>query len=165
MKLSDSHKNNRRCDWQPSVITSGTIKPPWVFSWQCCTTLRFLQSLSGHRPFKEDRGHMNFGHHVCLILFRNSTRSLLGHSVVAFKVDRWVKDLLCLIWLDTGGSQTGRHFLVLWVRDVDAGIVKVILIFYWSSLCCRSWAIGQSWDVVILRIRKWLLGSEHIRLH
>ena len=97
------------------------------------------------------------------IVFRNSKRSLLRDSVVPLEVDHRVKDPFCLIWLDTGASQTERHFLVLRVRVVDAGIVKVILLFYWITLCCRSWGIGQSWDVVIHR--RWLMGSEDSRVH
>ena len=68
--------------------------------------------------------------------------------------DHRVKDLICVVWLDTGASQPARDFLVLWERGRDDGRVMVILLFYWFSLCCRSQVIGPSWDVFIHRNRK-----------
>ena len=77
-------------------------------------------------------------------IFENYQECLLRDSLGSFKVDGRVEDLLCMIRLYQSTSKPTRHFLVLRARDVDAGIVRVILLFYWFSLCCRSRAIGQS---------------------
>ena len=58
-------------------------------------------------------------------------RRLLRDGLGSFNIDHRVKDLLRLIWLDIGASQSVRHFLVPCASDVDAGIVKVSLQFYW----------------------------------
>ena len=99
-------------------------------------------------------------------IFENYQECLLRDSLGSFKVDCRVKDLLCMIRLYQSTCKPTRHFLVLWERDVDAGIVRVILLFYWFSLCCRSMcAIGQSWDVVIHRTRRRLTGREDRVVH
>ena len=143
--------------------------------WQCCTTLKCLPPLSGQFLWKEDRNSVTmWSRSIGLIksqnvesifLFRNTKRILPRGGVGCFNVDHRVKDCVCLVRLDTRASPTAKHFLVLWARGVDAGIVKVILFFDWFSLCCRSQAIGQSWDVLIHRTRKWLREIEDIRAH
>ena len=90
----------------------------------------------------------------------NYQEFLLRDSLGSFKVDGRVKDLLCMIRHYQSTSKPTRHFLVLRARDVDAGIVRVILLFYWFSPCCRSRAIGQSLKVVIHRTRRRLTGRE-----
>jgi hypothetical protein len=75
------------------------------------------------------------------------------------------EDLLCMIRLYQSTSKPTRHFLVFRARDVDAGIVRVILLFYWFSLCCRSRAIGQSLKVVVHRTRRRLTGREDRVVH
>ena len=98
-------------------------------------------------------------------IFENYQEGLLRDSLGSFKVDGRVKDLLCMIRLYQSTSKPTRHFLVLRARDVDAGIVKVILLFYWFSLCCRSRAIGQSLEVVIHRTRRRQTGREDRVVH
>ena len=63
-------------------------------------------------------------------IFENYQECLLRDSLGSFKVDGRVEDLLCMIRLYQSTSKPTRHFLVLSAREVDAGIVRVILLFY-----------------------------------
>ena len=137
----------------------------WIFIWWWYIQLWHLFTVA--EKLKKDKEKKLFDwvylmrkSQATKFIFKNYQEGLLRDSLGYFKVDGRVKDLLCLIRLYQSTSKPTRHFLVLRARDVDAGIVRVILLFYWFSLCCRSRAIGQSWDVVIHRTRRRLTGRE-----
>ena len=108
----------------------------WGIIWWCCRTLGFLP---GHFLWKEDRTSVTLwnrsigsikSQNIVYFFFRITKRSLPRDSVDPLNVDQRVKDS-SLDWLATGA----RHFLLLGHRGVDAGIVMVIQLFYWFSLC------------------------------
>ena len=142
----------------------------WGAFWRCCTTLRFVPPLSDHTLWKEERTSVALWNRLIGLMKSHIVdyvaslqipgeaypRTALGRLIF----DLRLKDCICLVWLETRANPTARHFLVLWDRVVDDRIVKVILHFYWFSLCCRNHSIVQIWEVFIHGTRKWLSGSE-----